>query len=96
MPYELREAGVAARLAVDLLIYLVDQLEFFFHIPAVLARVPQLPIDADAFADNRHRRLEYVGQKARIEPGRLAGISREHDDQEPQHRGVVEHHGQYE
>ena len=61
LAYELRKAGVTARLAVNLLVDFVDQLEFFFHILAVLTGVLQLEIDAEAFADHRHRRREYVG-----------------------------------
>ncbi len=72
---ELRQARVAARLTVDLLVDLVDELEFFLHVPGLGASVLQLVVDAQALGDDRHSRFEDVPEEARIEPGRLTGIA---------------------
>ncbi len=56
LPDELRQAGVTARLAVDLLVDLVHQLEFFLDVLAVCDSLLQAVIDPQRFCNDRHGR----------------------------------------
>ena len=89
LPYPGTVLSLEPRIATSFTQFAGDS--FTYSALAVLERITQLTIDTDALADDCHRRREYVDEQARIEPGRLACITRKHDNQEAQHRAVVEH-----
>ena len=77
----LRQAGMAARRAVNLFIDFVDERQFFFRILAATRSIFELLTNKQALADQVNGRSQDIREHLRIERRRLAGIAREDGDQ---------------